>query len=92
MNTESVSKKPVGNAINTLLPAVKSGRAWNGAHRDAGVIVHAVEPLPPTSGGDWFTKALCGAEPGRRGNGWAKSNNDINCPKCLKKLSALNGR
>lgn len=75
-------------AGNNVLPAVKSGRAWNGAHRDAGTIVHAVEPLPPTTGGDWFTKAECGAEPGRRGNGWAKTSREINCPKCLKKLSA----
>lgn len=65
--------------------AVKSGRAWNGAHRDAGTIVHAVEPLPPTMRGDWFTKAECGAEPGRRGSGWAETSREINCPKCLKK-------
>lgn len=83
-----LSKIAQGNEANTLLPAVKSGRAWNASHRDAGIIVHAVKPLPPTTTGDWFTKALCGAEPGRRGNGWAKSNAEINCPKCLKKLSA----
>lgn len=67
-----------------FLPAIKSGRAWNGSHRDSGIIVHAVEPLPPTTGGDWFTKSLCGTEPGRRGNGWSSVSRDINCLKCLK--------
>jgi hypothetical protein len=75
--------------MKITVSAVKSGRAWNGSHRDSGVIIHAVEPLPPHSGGDWFSKALCGAEPGRRGNGWAESNNQINCPKCLKKQLQL---
>jgi len=71
--------------VKTTVPAIKSGRAWNDSHRDTGVIVHAVEPLPLTSCGDWFTKALCGAEPGRRGNGWRKTTSEVNCPKCLKK-------
>jgi hypothetical protein len=71
---------------NTIVAAVKSGRAWNGAHRDSGNIVHAVKPLPVSTSGDWFTKALCGTEPGRRGNGWANSKLEISCPKCLKKL------
>jgi len=71
-----------------IVPAIKCGRGWNGAHRDAGDVVHAVEPLPSKTRGDWFTKAICGAEPGRRGNGWVKTNREINCPKCLKKLAA----
>jgi len=54
----------------STVPAIKSGRAWNGFHRDGGVIVHAVPPL--RSAGDWFYKALCGTEPGRRGNGLQK--------------------
>lgn len=70
-----------------LTAAVKAGRAWNGFHSDAGTIVHAVEPLPPSSGGAWFTKAECGAVPARRGNGWAVTPRAINCPKCLKRLS-----
>ena len=86
-NNTSITRDS-GNDAKRVLPAVKSGRAWNGAHRDAGTIVHAVEPLPPTTGGDWFTKAECGAEPGRRGNRWAKTSREINCPKCLKMLSA----
>lgn len=64
---------------------VKSGRARNGAHRDAGTIVHAVTDFDFPS----WDKAVCGAEPGRRGNGWTDSTNEINCPKCLKKLAQL---
>lgn len=73
--------------ITTTVSAVKCGRAWNGAHRDAGRIVHAVEPLPLGTTGDWFTKAKCGAEPGRRGNGWQKVDAKVNCHKCIKKLA-----
>lgn len=76
------------NASKPMLPAVKSGRGWNGFHLDAGTIVHAVEPLPPKTGGPWFTKAVCGTQPGIRGNGWSEVSREINCPKCLKKLSA----
>lgn len=72
----------------TYLPAIKSGRAFNGFHRDAGTIVHAVKPLPSnvSSASGWFTKAACGVEPGRRGNGWANSNQSVNCARCLNKL------
>lgn len=69
-----------------IIPAQKGGRCWNGAHRDAGAIVHAVESQPPTTGGYWGNKALCGAEPGRRGYGWTTTNNKINCEKCLKRM------
>lgn len=67
--------------------AIKSGRAFNGAHRDAGIIVHLVEELPKhyCSGSFWGDKALCGVQPGIRGNGWTTSNREVNCPKCLKK-------
>lgn len=74
--------------IMNTVSATKSGRAWNGAHRDGGVIVHAVPPLPETTSGDWFDKSLCGAEPGRRGNGWAKTNHEVTCEKCLKRLAS----
>jgi len=66
------------------LKVTKTGRAFNGAHRDAGTIVHLV--AGPQPHGDWFNKALCGTEPGRRGNGWALSNNGVTCTKCIKKL------
>jgi len=67
--------------------AMKSGRAFNGAHRDAGKIVHLVEPLPENCSGDWFTKSLCGTIPGYRGNGWHETTLDVNCEKCIKKFN-----
>jgi hypothetical protein len=71
--------------INQYVPAIKIGRCFNGYERDKGIIVHWVTPLPKGDFGDWFNKALCGTEPGRRGNGWAKSNNEVTCKKCLHK-------
>lgn len=65
--------------------AIKSGRAFNGFEKDRGIIVHLVEPLPPNCTGDWFTKALCGAEPGRRGNGWQEVDSVVTCDKCIRK-------
>lgn len=62
----------------------KGGRCFNGAHRDAGIIVHALKNAPNYSG-PCFEKALCGAEPGLRGYGWAETEREVNCPKCLKK-------
>ena len=72
---------------NKYVSAIKSGRAFNGAHRDAGKIIHSVEPLPKGTAGDWFTKSLCGIEPGMRGNGWSEVDRNVNCPKCLKKFN-----
>ena len=70
--------------VTAYVPATKGGRCWNGAHRDAGQIVHLV---PPINGhGAWFSTALCGAEPGRRSYGWSESNKEVNCEKCKKKL------
>jgi hypothetical protein len=66
---------------------IKSGRAFNGAHRDAGTIVHLI------AGGEvngfWGGKSLCGTEPGRRGNGWHKVDKDATCYKCKTKLEKL---
>jgi hypothetical protein len=69
-----------------VFPAQKSGRAFNGAHRDAGSIIHAVTDNSFPS----WNKALCGVEPGRRGNGWhyIEDGRFVDCPKCLKKMSA----
>lgn len=62
----------------------KSGRAFNGAHRDAGVIIHAV---PDDRFPSW-KKALCGAVPGRKGNGWSDPvDDDVTCGKCLNKIN-----
>lgn len=65
---------------------IKSGRAWNGAHRDSGTIVHIVDH--EETAGFWGGKALCGTEPGYKGNGWYETKNEANCPKCLKRASA----
>lgn len=92
MSTEISNQTEKSNELYTLLPAVKGGRCFNSAHRDSGQIVHAVKPMPENCGGYWGDKAACGTEPGRRGFGWTKSNNKINCPKCIKKLSVINGR
>ena len=67
----------------------KAGRCWNGAHRDSGTVVHIVPEKEPTY--PWFTKALCGAQPGRSGYGWTGTKQDVNCPKCLKKKGGSNG-
>lgn len=87
METKILLNTKTKPSAKMLTPAVKSGRAWNGFHNDSGTIVHAVEPLPPSVGGAWFTPAVCGTTPARRGNGWAVTPHAINCPKCLKKLS-----
>lgn len=63
----------------------KAGRAWNGAHRDAGTVVHIVEGDEPN--GYWGNKALCGTEPGRRSYGWSKTDKEVNCKNCIKKNS-----
>ena len=71
------------------VPAYKSGRAWNGAHRDAGTIVHLVEEQPESQAGYWSGKALCGTEPGIGGNGWASSVKNVTCKKCINRNSRL---
>lgn len=68
-------------------PAVKGGRCWNGAHRDRGQVVHIVPKLPTNTGGDWFSKSLCGSEPGRRSYGWSDTSKEPNCLKCIKKAT-----
>lgn len=70
--------------------AKKGGKCRNAAHRDAGVISHYVQPMPPTCGGYWGDKALCGTIPGHRvGYGWTESDKEVNCPKCIKKFGAI---
>ena len=88
-----IAERPAQIAAIPMLPAVKGGRCWNGAHRDAGQIIHLVPAMPTYSSGDWFYKAVCGTEPGRRSYGWNKTDKDANCPKCLKRYAAgINGR
>jgi hypothetical protein len=67
---------------------VKSGRAFNGAHRDAGIIVHIIEGEDKKNG-FWGGKSLCRTEPGYSGNGWATSQRDATCYKCIKKYLNL---
>lgn len=64
---------------------IKSGRAFNGFERNRGTIVHLVPKQQVGTIGDCFDKALCGTEPGRRGNGWHEVSTIATCPKCLKK-------
>jgi hypothetical protein len=71
------------------VPARKTGRCFNGAERDGGRIIHLVKPLPENSAGDWFIKALCGTQPGKRGNGWSLHHGPANCPKCLKQKEKI---
>lgn len=71
---------------NKITPVTKTGRAFNGFHNDAGKKVHAMEDFSYPS----WRKALCGTEPGRRGNGWIdEPQKTVNCQKCLKKLTQL---
>ena len=94
MNSTNV--QPITEAaivVNNVLPAVKGGRCFNGAHRDRGQVVHAVNTKDGKEpNGYWGDKSFCGAEPGLRSYGWSQTDKEINCPKCLKKLSVINGR
>lgn len=67
-------------------PGIKSGRAFNGAHRDSGTIVHLIQGDMTKSEVSW-DKALCGTTPGIRGNGWnfQEENRIVTCDKCYHK-------
>jgi hypothetical protein len=61
-----------------------SGMCRNGFERDSGRLFHAV----PGNKRGW-TRAVCGATPGKRGNGWSETPGaKVTCPRCLKKLAA----
>lgn len=66
---------------------MKPGRCANGAQRDAGTLIHAVE-----TDDEWgsYHAALCGTQPGRRTPGWSNepAHDHATCPRCLKKLQA----
>jgi hypothetical protein len=73
---------------------VRTGRNANGFSRDGGQLVHAVPledtetRLPDGSG----RKAACGAQPqgiAYWGDPWRS--HDINCQKCLKRISPNSG-
>ncbi len=63
-------------------PRQLAGRCLNGAERDHGLVIHAVNHMG----------SLCGAKPGRLSAGWVEPYHDeqqINCEKCTKRISAL---
>ena len=64
---------------------IKSGtaRSKHGAEKDRGIVVHIVIGEEPN--GYWGGKALCGAEPGRRSNGWFSVEKGATCEKCISK-------
>lgn len=68
-----------------IVTAYKAGRSFNGAHRDAGTIIHFVPSMPENTSGFWGYKALCGVEPGRRGYGWNGTEKPATCSKCIAK-------
>lgn len=74
---------------NEYVPARKTGRCFNGSELDGGILIHYVPKMPDNVNGDWFDKALCGTEPGRRGNGWSKDNREVTCKKCIKRLNKM---
>ena len=82
-----MTQQEVNNGKRICASAIKSGRGWNGSHRDSGTIVHAVPPLKEGCTGYWGGKSLCGVEPGIMGNGWSESLQEINCEKCIKKIN-----
>ena len=66
----------------TYTPMTMTGMCRNGAQRDSGRLYHAV-----VEDGVGWDKALCGARPGKRGNGWSAHHGAaVTCPRCLKKL------
>jgi hypothetical protein len=78
----TTSARPAG-----YKPHYLGGRCWNGAHRDAGKVVHAVRPL--TGGGSNFNTAVCGRTPGGRSYGLAETADEVNCPRCKKCMGEM---
>lgn len=73
----------MGNSLSHLIPLRMTGRCRSGAEADGGVMYHAVEPDQRQG----FGRALCGAKPGVRGNGWSWDAGDkFTCPRCVKRL------
>lgn len=62
----------------------KGGQSWNGAHRDAGKVIHIIEATAIPNG--YFGgKSLCGLEPGKHSYGWVNTEKEATCPKCILK-------
>ena len=63
-----------------------SGRCANGFERDSGRLIHAIRSV----GFPGWKPAVCGATPGRKGNGWSETfttATTATCPRCQRKLS-----
>lgn len=67
----------------TLAPRMMAGRCNDGG-RDGGRKAHAV------AGGPWgWQRALCGARPGTKTNGWGEwIAPAVTCPRCLGRMGA----
>lgn len=66
-----------------------TGRNRTGAE-PTGTLIHAVEVEEGATYPSYFGKALCGAEPGRRSNGWSDYRaKEPTCPKCIKRLATM---
>ena len=62
-----------------------SGRCANGAERDGGRRLHVIEE------DSVYGRAVCGARPGKRSNGWDEVDGaeTPTCPRCLAKAANL---
>ena len=60
-----------------------TGRCATGSERDGGWTCHVVPSIAHPS----WTPALCGATPGRRGNGWSAVHGaEVTCARCTRKM------
>lgn len=65
-----------------MLALKMTGRCRSGGEGDKGALYHSVPP------GTGWQRALCGAKPGDRGNGWSEHPGDrVTCPRCLPKMT-----
>lgn len=68
-------------------PLRMSGTCRNGAERDSGRLSHAVA-IDANRG---WARALCGARPGKRGNGWSEHvEREVTCVRCITRMVRLN--
>lgn len=69
-----------------------TGRCADGAERDGGHLIHAVEltgEVAERGTRPGWQKALCGKAPGRKGNGWSDRlyrPDQVNCTRCARIL------
>jgi hypothetical protein len=68
------------------------GRLSSGLESDTGKLIHSLKVIQVKSPRlpDIMinvTISLCGQKPGRKSVGWEKTELDITCPRCLKKIN-----